>query len=68
MQPSAALALASTSAGGHGTGGGVRRVRADVQETPLNVDGWWRRGETGVPADQVRALFPLVDSQAALEV
>ncbi|KAH8987132.1 CBF-domain-containing protein [Lactarius hatsudake] len=33
--------------------GGVRRVRADVQETPLNVEGWWRRGEGGVPADQV---------------
>jgi hypothetical protein len=36
------------------TAGGVRRVRADVQETPLNVEGWWRRGEGGVPADQVR--------------
>lgn len=49
MQPSVA------SAGGHGTGGGgVRRVRADVQETPLNVEGWWRRGEGGVPVDQVR--------------
>lgn len=35
------------------TAGGVRRVRADVQETPLNVEGWWRRGEGGVPADQV---------------
>ncbi|KAI0259757.1 CBF/Mak21 family-domain-containing protein [Gloeopeniophorella convolvens] len=42
MQPSAA-----------GGADGVRRVRADVQETPLNVDGWWRRGEGGVPADQV---------------
>lgn len=47
MQPSKA------SAGGAG-GAGVRRVRADVQETPLNVEGWWRRGEGGVPADQVR--------------
>ncbi|KAH9052984.1 CBF-domain-containing protein [Lactarius deliciosus] len=36
-----------------GAAGGVRRVRADVQETPLNVEGWWRRGEGGVPADQV---------------
>ncbi|KAI0295053.1 CBF/Mak21 family-domain-containing protein [Multifurca ochricompacta] len=37
------------------TGGadGVRRVRADVQEVPLNVDEWWRRGEGTVPADQV---------------
>lgn len=37
------------------TGGadGVRRVRADIQETPLNIDGWWRRGEGAVPADQV---------------
>ncbi|KAH8990280.1 CBF-domain-containing protein [Lactarius akahatsu] len=42
MQPSTA-----------GAAGGVRRVRADVQETPLNVEGWWRRGEGGVPADQV---------------
>jgi hypothetical protein len=31
----------------------VRRVRADVQEKPLNVEGWWRRGESGVAADQV---------------
>ena len=45
MQPSTA-----------GGTGGVRRVRADVQETPLNVEGWWRRGEGGVPADQVRCL------------
>lgn len=37
------------------TGGpdAVRRVRADVQEKPLNVEGWWRRGEGSVPADQV---------------
>lgn len=34
-------------------GGGVSRVRADVQETPLNVGGWWRRGESGVAPDQV---------------
>ncbi|KAH8987125.1 hypothetical protein EDB86DRAFT_2952127 [Lactarius hatsudake] len=27
--------------------------QADMQETPLNVEGWWRRGEGGVPADQV---------------
>ena len=33
--------------------GGVSRVRADVQETPLNVEGWWRRGESGVAPDQV---------------
>ncbi|KAI9450958.1 CBF-domain-containing protein [Russula earlei] len=31
---------------------GVRRVRGDMQETPLNVDEWWRR-ESGVAADQV---------------
>ncbi|KAH9055226.1 hypothetical protein EDB87DRAFT_1580061 [Lactarius vividus] len=24
-----------------------------MQETPLNVEGWWRRGEGGVLADQV---------------
>jgi len=42
MQPSAV-----------GDVGGVRRVRADVQEPPLNVDDWWRRGEGGVAADQV---------------
>ncbi|KAI9439771.1 CBF-domain-containing protein [Lactarius indigo] len=42
MQPSTA-----------GAANGVRRVRADVQEMPLNVEGWWRRGEGGVPADQV---------------
>jgi hypothetical protein len=35
---------------------GVRRVRADLQETPLNIDGWWRRREDAVPADQVRCL------------
>ena len=46
MQPSTAAAGA----------GAVRRVRADVQETPLNVEGWWRRGEGGVPADQVRCV------------
>lgn len=32
---------------------GVRRVRADIQEKPLNAEGWWRRGEGCVPADQV---------------
>ncbi|KAH9959933.1 CBF/Mak21 family-domain-containing protein [Russula dissimulans] len=32
---------------------GVRRLRADVQETPLNVDDWWRCGEGGVAADQL---------------
>ncbi|KAI0278455.1 CBF/Mak21 family-domain-containing protein [Russula brevipes] len=31
-----------------GVAGGVRRVRAEVQEIPLNIDGWWRRGEAGV--------------------
>jgi ribosome biogenesis protein MAK21 len=31
----------------------VRRVRADVQETLLNIDGWWHHGEGAVPADQV---------------
>lgn len=35
----------------------MSRVRADVQETPLNVEGWWRRGEGGVPADQVCCHF-----------
>ncbi|KAI9463219.1 CBF/Mak21 family-domain-containing protein [Lactarius psammicola] len=48
-----ASAMQPSTAGGTG---GVRRVRADVQETPLNVEGWWRRGEGGVPADQVRCL------------
>ena len=46
MQPSAAGAV-----------GGVSRVRADVQETPLNVEGWWRRGEGGVAPDQVCGHF-----------
>ena len=32
---------------------GVRRVRTEVQEKPLNAEGWWRRGEGGVAADQV---------------
>jgi hypothetical protein len=32
---------------------GVRRVRADIQEKPLNIEEWWRRREGGVPADQV---------------
>jgi len=32
--------------------GGVRRIWADVQETPLNVESWWRRGEGAIPADQ----------------
>jgi ribosome biogenesis protein MAK21 len=50
--PRGASAMQPSSAGAGG--GGVRRVRADVQETPLNVEGWWRRGEGGVPADQVR--------------
>ncbi|KAI0256819.1 CBF/Mak21 family-domain-containing protein [Lactifluus subvellereus] len=45
------------------TGGadGVRRVRADIQETPLNIDGWWRRGEGAVPVDQ--AFFQRFFSQ-----
>lgn len=55
MQPSTA-----------GDTGGVRRVRADVQETPLNVEGWWRRGEGGVPADQVRCFSEQGQSRAAL--
>lgn len=45
-----ASAMQPSTAGGTS---GVRRVRSDVQETPLNVEGWWRRGEGGVPADQV---------------
>jgi hypothetical protein len=28
----------------------------DLQESPLNIDGWWRRGEGAVPADQVCRL------------
>ncbi|KAH9952381.1 CBF/Mak21 family-domain-containing protein [Russula dissimulans] len=42
MQPSAGGDISS-----------VRRVRADVQERPLNVDDWWRCGEGGVAADQL---------------
>jgi hypothetical protein len=38
-------------------GGGVSRVRVDVQEMPLNVEGWWRRGESGVAPDQVCCHF-----------
>ncbi|KAN0134591.1 CBF/Mak21 family domain containing protein [Lactarius tabidus] len=53
VAPRGASAMQPSSAGGGAGGGGVRRVRADVQEMPLNVEGWWRRGEGGVPADQV---------------
>ncbi|THH16047.1 hypothetical protein EW146_g4548 [Bondarzewia mesenterica] len=34
-------------------GDGVRRMRGQVQETPVNEEGWWRRNEGSVPADQV---------------
>jgi ribosome biogenesis protein MAK21 len=47
-------AMQPSTAGGVG---GVSRVRADVQETPLNVEGWWRRGESGVAPDQVCCHF-----------
>jgi hypothetical protein len=40
-----------------GVAGGVRRVRAEVQEIPLNIDGWWRRGEAGVAPDQACRHF-----------
>lgn len=52
MQPSAA--------GIDGGGEGVRRVRGEAQEAPVNEDGWWRRGVGSVPADQVSRAFGAV--------
>ncbi|KAA1470978.1 CBF-domain-containing protein [Dentipellis sp. KUC8613] len=43
MQPAAAA----------GDGTAVRRVRGDVQERPVNEEGWWKRSAASVPADQM---------------
>lgn len=34
-------------------GEGVKRVRGEVQEGPVNEEGWWKRSAGSVPADQV---------------
>lgn len=34
-------------------GEGVKRVRGEVQEGPVNEEGWWKRSQGSVPADQV---------------
>ncbi|TFY78549.1 hypothetical protein EWM64_g5462 [Hericium alpestre] len=34
-------------------GEGVRKVRGEVQEGPVNVEGWWKRSEGSVPVDQL---------------
>jgi ribosome biogenesis protein MAK21 len=53
----AARGTSAMQPSGAGCPDGVRRVRADVQENPLNVEGWWRRGESGIAADQVCCHF-----------
>ena len=33
--------------------GGVKKLRGDLQETPVNEEGWWKRDVGRVPVDQV---------------
>ena len=42
MQPAAAA-----------EGEGVRKLKGDLQETPVNEEGWWKRSRESVPVDQL---------------
>jgi ribosome biogenesis protein MAK21 len=34
-------------------GDGVRKLKGDLQEIPVNTENWWKRNSASVPVDQV---------------
>lgn len=35
-------------------GDGVRKLKGDIQEGPVNEEGWWKKSKGSVPVDQVQ--------------